>query len=73
MNDETSSKSLQDKFLDGLAGNNCNIYLVNGIRLIGKLLDHDKYVLLLQGGKDSATQLVYKHAVSTVAPVSAQG
>ena len=41
------------------------IYLVNGIKLQGHIESFDQYVILL---KNNITQMVYKHAISTVVP-----
>ena len=41
------------------------IYLINGIKLQGQIESFDDEVVLL---KSSVTQLVYKHAVSTIVP-----
>jgi host factor-I protein len=45
-----------------------SIYLVNGIKLQGQVESFDQYVVLL---KNTVTQMVYKHAISTVVPGSA--
>ena len=45
-----------------------SIYLVNGIKLQGQIDSFDQYVVLL---KNSVTQMVYKHAISTVVPAKA--
>ena len=42
-----------------------SIYLVNGIKLQGQVESFDQYVVLL---KNTVTQMVYKHAISTVVP-----
>ena len=42
-----------------------SIFLVNGIKLQGQIEDFDSSVILL---KNSVSQLVYKHAISTVVP-----
>ncbi|MBB5443136.1 RNA chaperone Hfq [Paraburkholderia sp. WSM4177] len=41
---------------------------MNGIRLSGQLADFDQFAVLLESGL--AAQLVFKHAISTVLPVS---
>ncbi len=58
---------LQDPFLNTLRRERVpvSIYLVNGIKLQGQIDSFDQYVLLL---KNSVTQMVYKHAISTVVP-----
>ncbi len=60
-------QSLQDSFLKVLRRDNVqvSIYLVNGIKLQGYIDSYDQFVILL---KNSVTQMVYKHAISTVVP-----
>jgi host factor-I protein len=41
------------------------IYLVNGIKLQGQVESFDQFVVLL---KNSVSQMIYKHAISTVVP-----
>ena len=59
--------SLQDPFLNTLRKERIpvSIYLVNGIKLQGQVESFDQFVILL---KNSVSQLVYKHAVSTIVP-----
>ena len=61
---------LQDPFLNILRKEHIpvSIYLVNGIKLQGHIDSFDQYVVLL---KNSVTQMVYKHAISTVVPARA--
>ncbi|MEK7791804.1 MAG: RNA chaperone Hfq [Pseudomonadota bacterium] len=61
---------LQDPFLNILRKERIpvSIYLVNGIKLQGQIDSFDQYVVLL---KNSITQMVYKHAISTVVPARA--
>lgn len=63
---------LQDVFLNTLCKNHetVNVYLVNGIRLQGKIEAFDRFVVMV---KDSVTRMVYKHAISTIAPPRAPG
>jgi host factor-I protein len=58
---------LQDPFLNALRKEHVqvSIYLVNGIKLQGHIESFDQYVVLL---KNAVTQMVYKHAISTVVP-----
>ena len=42
-----------------------SIYLVNGIKLQGQIESFDQYVVLL---RNTITQMVYKHAISTIVP-----
>ena len=59
--------SLQDPFLNVLRKENIPvaIYLVNGIKLQGSVESFDQYVVML---KNNITQMVYKHAISTIVP-----
>ena len=61
---------LQDPFLNQLRREHVpvSIYLVNGIKLQGHVESFDQYVVLL---KNTITQMVYKHAISTIVPVRA--
>jgi host factor-I protein len=58
---------LQDPFLNLLRKEHVpvSIYLVNGIKLQGQIESFDQYVVLL---RNTVTQMVYKHAISTVVP-----
>lgn len=59
--------SLQDPFLNTLRKERIpvSIYLVNGIKLQGQVESFDQFVVLL---KNQVSQMVYKHAISTVVP-----
>lgn len=59
---------LQDPFLNLLRKEHIpvSVYLVNGIKLQGQVESFDQYVILL---RNTVTQMVYKHAVSTIVPV----
>ena len=63
----TKGQSLQEPFLNALRKEHVpvSIYLVNGIKLQGQIESFDQFVILL---KNSVSQMVYKHAVSTVVP-----
>ena len=60
-------QSLQDPFLNILRKEKVpvSIYLVNGIKLQGQVDSFDQFVVLL---KNSVSQMVYKHAISTIVP-----
>ncbi|HSJ48828.1 MAG TPA: RNA chaperone Hfq [Gammaproteobacteria bacterium] len=60
-------QSLQEPFLNALRKERVpvSIYLVNGIKLQGQIESFDQFVVLL---KNSVSQMVYKHAISTVVP-----
>ncbi len=59
--------SLQDPYLNTLRKERIpvSIYLVNGIKLQGQIESFDQFVILL---RNSVSQMVYKHAISTVVP-----
>lgn len=63
--------SLQDSFLNNMrkAKAQVVVFLVNGVKLQGMITWFDNFSLLLQ--RDNHSQLVYKHAISTVMPVEA--
>lgn len=42
------------------------MFLINGIRLNGRIERFDRYTILLSRG--GASQVVYKHAISTIVP-----
>jgi len=60
-------QTLQDPFLNTLRREKIpvSIYLVNGIKLQGQVESFDQFVVLL---KNSVSQMVYKHAISTIVP-----
>ena len=59
--------TLQDPYLNALRKERIpvSIYLVNGIKLQGQIESFDQFVVLL---KNTVSQMVYKHAISTVVP-----
>ncbi|MBT8148971.1 MAG: RNA chaperone Hfq [Gammaproteobacteria bacterium] len=63
----SKGQSLQDPYLNLLRKERVpvSIYLVNGIKLQGQIESFDQFVILL---KNTVSQMVYKHAVSTVVP-----
>ena len=60
-------QSLQEPFLNALRKERVPvaIYLVNGIKLQGQVESFDQFAVLL---RNTVTQMVYKHAISTVVP-----
>jgi host factor-I protein len=60
---------IQDPYLNALRKEKISvaIYLVNGVKLQGQVDAFDQFVVLL---KSSVTQMVYKHAISTIVPAS---
>lgn len=63
----SKGQSLQDPFLNTLRKERVPvaIFLVNGIKLQGQIESFDQFVVLL---KNSVSQMIYKHAISTVVP-----
>ncbi|MCK5869223.1 RNA chaperone Hfq [Methylococcaceae bacterium HT1] len=61
------SQNLQDTFLNTLRKEHTpvSIFLVNGIKLQGRVDSFDQYVVML---KNTMVQMVYKHAISTIVP-----
>lgn len=59
--------ALQEPFLNALRREHVpvSIYLRNGIKLQGQIDSFDNFVVLL---KNNVSQLVYKHAISTIVP-----
>ena len=59
--------TLQDPYLNMLRKERVpvSVYLVNGIKLQGQIESFDQFVVLL---KNTVSQMVYKHAISTVVP-----
>ncbi len=64
----SKGQSLQDPFLNQLRKERVavSIYLVNGIKLQGIVESFDQFVVLLKN--NNVSQMVYKHAISTVVP-----
>lgn len=59
--------TLQEPFLNLLRKEHIpvSIFLVNGIKLQGQIESFDQFVVVL---KNTVSQMVYKHAISTVVP-----
>ncbi len=62
------TQNVQDVFLNHIRKNKTpvTIFLVNGVKLQGIVTSFDNFSVLLR--RDGHTQLVYKHAISTVMP-----
>ncbi len=60
--------NLQDVFLNNVRKNKTSVtvFLVNGVKLQGIITWFDNFCILLK--RDGHSQLVYKHAISTVMP-----
>jgi len=63
----SKGQTLQEPFLNTLRKERIpvSIFLVNGIKLQGTVDSFDQFVVLL---KNSVSQMVYKHAISTIVP-----
>lgn len=62
------AQNVQDVFLNAIRKNKTpvTVFLVNGVKLQGIVTWFDQFSMLLR--RDGHTQLVYKHAISTVMP-----
>jgi host factor-I protein len=62
------AQNLQDTFLNHVRKNKIplTIFLVNGVKLQGVVTWFDNFCVLLR--RDGHSQLVYKHAISTIMP-----
>jgi len=63
----SKGQTLQEPFLNALRREHVSvsIFLVNGIKLQGQIDSFDQFVILL---KNNVSQIVYKHAISTIVP-----
>jgi host factor-I protein len=63
-----STAPLQDSVLKHLRDGNFEVmlFLVNGIRLQGRIARFDKYTVQLMRG--SSSQVIFKHAISSISP-----
>ena len=62
------SQNVQDVFLNHVRKNKTpvTVFLVNGVKLQGVVTWFDNFCVLLR--RDGHSQLVYKHAISTIMP-----
>lgn len=62
------SQNVQDVFLNSIRKNKIpvTVFLVNGVKLQGIVTWFDNFCVLLR--RDAHSQLVYKHAISTIMP-----
>ncbi|RMF66207.1 MAG: RNA chaperone Hfq [Alphaproteobacteria bacterium] len=65
---DKNSNNLQDVFLNHVRKNKTpvTVFLINGVKLQGIISWFDNFCVLLR--RDGHSQLVYKHAISTVMP-----
>lgn len=66
-----TTPTIQNSFLAQLKQDEApvSIFLISGIKLHGVVSDFDDHVIML---KSVTTQMVYKHAISTVVPVGSR-
>ncbi|AQS41609.1 MAG: RNA-binding protein Hfq [Candidatus Tokpelaia hoelldobleri] len=62
------TQNLQDLFLNSVRKQKISltVFLVNGVKLTGVVTSFDNFCVLLR--RDGHSQLVYKHAISTIMP-----
>ncbi|MDE2446217.1 MAG: RNA chaperone Hfq [Alphaproteobacteria bacterium] len=65
---QEKQQNLQDTFLNHLRKSKMSVtvFLVNGVKLQGIITWFDNFSMLLR--RDGVSQLVYKHAISTIMP-----
>ena len=70
MSSSEKQNNLQDVFLNQLRKTKApvTLFLVNGVKLQGIITWFDSFSVLLR--RDNHSQLVYKHAISTVMPIN---
>jgi host factor-I protein len=63
---ETKSQNIQDVYLNTVRREKTpvTIFLMSGVKLMGRLKGFDKYSVILESGHQD--QLIFKHAISTV-------
>lgn len=62
--------NIQDGFLNQLRRDNVavTVYLVNGVQIKGYIRSFDNFTVIIES--DSRQMMVYKHALSTIAPIT---
>jgi host factor-I protein len=67
-NQTDKNQNVQDLFLNTIRKNKnpVTVFLVNGVKLQGVVTWFDNFSLLLR--RDDLSQLIYKHAISTIMP-----
>ena len=71
MTTKTPNTSIQDSFFNQIRKDRAfvTVYLVNGIKLTGKIRSFDKFTVILENKNQE--QMIFKHAISTVSPQKA--
>ena len=69
MENKTPSQNIQDAYLNAVRREKApvTIFLISGVKLIGKIKGFDKYSVVLEANNQE--QLIFKHAISTVTTV----
>lgn len=64
-----ATRSVQDRFLTQMIDEHRKVavFLISGIKLEGEIIGFDQFVILMKG---TMTDKVYKHAVSTIQPIT---
>ncbi len=67
MESKPAAQNIQDSFLNTARKekSNITIYLLSGVKLTGRIRSFDKYSVVLESNNQE--QLIFKHAISTVA------
>ena len=67
MENKPAAQNIQDSFLNTARKekSNITIYLLSGVKLTGRIRSFDKYSVVLE--TNNQEQLIFKHAISTVA------
>ncbi len=67
---QDNTPDIQPLFLNTLRKNNTDvvIFLVNGVKLEGRITMFDKFSIILM--RDKQSQLVFKHSISTIMPTT---
>ncbi|GHU03950.1 RNA-binding protein Hfq [Alphaproteobacteria bacterium] len=65
---QEKQKNIQDVFLNYIRKKKTSVtvFLMNGVKLQGIITGFDSFSVLLR--RDGLTQLIYKHAISTIMP-----
>lgn len=61
------TKDIENTFLEKVKGKGVQVYLGNGIKLIGTVTSFDDYTILLSA-PTYGVQLIYKHSITTISP-----
>ena len=61
---------MEQNYINDMINNmtNVRVYTINGYQLRGRIMDQSSDVLIIKA--DKVEKLVYKHAISTIEPVT---